>query len=114
MPIRLLTIFRSVEWPEKRGAHVATCVNGSLLVIIGGMTNFAKMTSDGWIYDFTTMLWMKVLVDEMFVVFYDYVKGAPPPPTHFLGWLLGIISRKPSQIHERNQQLSKDQHYSSP
>ena len=75
MPIRLLAIFRSVEWPEKRGAHVATCVNGSLLVIIGGMTNFATMTSDGWIYDFTTMLWMKVLVAEiMFVVFYDYVK----------------------------------------
>ena len=36
------------------------------------------------------------------------------PPTHFGGWLLGIISRKPSQILERNQQLSKDQHYSSP
>ena len=35
-------------------------------------------------------------------------------PHTFWGWLLGIISRKPSQILERNQQLSKDQHYSSP
>ena len=34
----------------------------------------------------------------------------------FWEWLLGIVSRKPSQIHvlERNQQLSKDQLYSSP
>ena len=35
-------------------------------------------------------------------------------PCTFWWWLLGTISRKPSQILERSQQLSKDQHYSSP
>ena len=73
----LTTIFSSVEWPKQRGGHAATCVSGPLLVIIGGMMNMKTMTSDCWIYDFTTMLWKKVLVSEiMFVVLYDYTLKA--------------------------------------
>ena len=50
-----------MEWPKRRGGHVATCVSGPLLVIMGGMMNMKTMTSDCWIYDFTAMLWKKVL-----------------------------------------------------
>ena len=61
-----------MEWPKRRGGHAATCVSGPLLVIMGGAMSRETMTSDCWIYDFTTMLWKKVLVSEiMFVVFYD-------------------------------------------
>ena len=48
---------RSLEWPEERYGHAATCVSGPLLVIMGG-----EDTSDCWIYDLTTMLWKKVHV----------------------------------------------------
>ena len=58
-----------MEWPEKRGVHAATCVSGPLLVIMGGLAYVEMVTSDCWIYDFTTMLWKKVLVIEKFVVF---------------------------------------------
>ena len=59
-----------MEWPERRGGHAATCVSGPLLVIMGGAMSRETITSDCWIYDFTTMLWKKVLVSEiiMFVV----------------------------------------------
>ena len=62
-----------MEWPESRYGHVATCVSGPLLVIMGGTVNWKTMASDCWIYDFTTLLWKKILVSEivMFVVFYD-------------------------------------------
>ena len=55
------TVSRSMQWPERRCAHAATCVSGPLLVILGGATNWETMTSDCWIYDFITMLWKKVL-----------------------------------------------------
>ena len=61
-----------MEWPERRAAHAATCVSGPLLVIMGGAMIRETMTSDCWIYDFTTMLWKKVLV-IVFVVFYDLI-----------------------------------------
>ena len=61
-----------MEWPERRAAHAATCVSGPLLVIMGGVMTREAMTSDCWIYDFTTMLWKTVLVIE-FVVFYDLI-----------------------------------------
>ena len=51
----LLTTVHSLEWPEKRYDHAATCVSGALLVIMGGVP-----TSDCWIYDFTAILWKKV------------------------------------------------------
>ena len=51
----LSATIRSVEWPERRYGHAATCVSGPLLVIMGG-----EDTSDCWIYDLTTMLWKKV------------------------------------------------------
>ena len=58
-----------MEWPERRGTHAATCVSGPLLVIMGGMINAKTMTSDCWIYDFTTMLWKKVLVSEICLLY---------------------------------------------
>ena len=65
-----------MEWPERRGGHAATCVSGPLLVIMGGMMDMKTMTNDCWIYDFTTMLWKKVLVSENNVCcVYEYVKS---------------------------------------
>ena len=61
-----------MEWPDRRYSHAATCVSGPLLVIMGGAMSRETMTSDCWIYDFTTMLWKKVLVVE-FVAFYDLI-----------------------------------------
>ena len=66
-------VSRSMEWPERRYSHAATCVSGPLLVIMGGAMSRETTISDCWIYDFTTMLWKKVLVIEKFVVFYVYV-----------------------------------------
>ena len=54
--------FLSVEWPEERYSHAATCVSGPLLVIMGGVDSQVQMTSDCWIYDLATMLWKKVHV----------------------------------------------------
>ena len=52
----------SLEWPEERYNHAATCVSGPLLVIMGGFGSWMQITSDCWIYDFTAMLWKKVHV----------------------------------------------------
>ena len=61
-PTSLAASVRSLEWPEKRYSHAATCVSGPLLVIIGGMDNKIGTISDCWVYDFTAMLWKKVHV----------------------------------------------------
>ena len=62
-----------MEWPESRYGHAATCVSGPLLVIMGGAIS-TIMTSDCWIYDFTTMLWKKVLLNEISLLyFYDLI-----------------------------------------
>ena len=67
-PTVLTAIISSVGWPDRRYGHAATCVSGPLL--IGGTMNTETTSSDCWIYDFTTMLWKKVLVSEI-VLFYD-------------------------------------------
>ena len=60
-PSRLFSLFRSVEWPESRCNHAATCVNGSLLVIVGGHDPLTLTTfSDCWIVDLTTKQLKKV------------------------------------------------------
>ena len=59
-PISLAASVRSLEWPEERYGHAATCVSGPLLVIMGGVDNRIETISDCWIYDFTAMLWKKV------------------------------------------------------
>ena len=61
-PTSLSASIRSLEWPEKRYSHAATCVSGPLLVIMGGVDNEIVMISDCWIYDLTAMLWKKVHV----------------------------------------------------
>ena len=58
-----------MEWPEKRGGHAATCVSGPILVIMGGVVD-SETISDCWIYDFTTMLWKKVLVSETCLLYF--------------------------------------------
>ena len=64
------SVSRSMEWPERRGGHAATCVSGPLLVIMGGGMSKETMTSDCWIYDFTTMLWKKVLASEICFLYF--------------------------------------------
>ena len=57
----VISLFRSVEWPEKKYNHAATCVSGPLLVIVGGGSGQSTI-SDCWIYDLTTKQWKKVCV----------------------------------------------------
>ena len=52
-------INRSVEWPERRFFHATTCVSGSLLVIVGGLSG-QNTISDSRICDLTTKQWKKV------------------------------------------------------
>ena len=72
-PTGLTTIFSLLKWPERRGAHAAICSSGPMLVIIGGAMSRETLTSNCWIYNFTTMLWKKVLLINivLFIVFYD-------------------------------------------
>ena len=51
-------IDQSVEWPEARYGHAATCISDSLLVVVGGLR--CRMSCNSWICDLTTMLWKKV------------------------------------------------------
>ena len=59
-PTGLSATICSLEWPEGRYSHAATCVSGPLLVIMGGV--MFTIASSCWIYDFTAMLWKKVHV----------------------------------------------------
>ena len=61
-PTGLAAIVHSLERPEERSGHAATCVSGPLLVIMGGVDSEIKMISNCWIYDLTAMLWKKVHV----------------------------------------------------
>ena len=70
-PTRLSANVLSLEWPEERYSHAATCVSGPLLVIMGGFGS--QITSDCWIYDFTAMLWKKVHVHVLMYFRSNYV-----------------------------------------
>ena len=69
-PTELSLMFSLVKWPAARVGHAAACVSGPLLVIMGGMMNWTTVISDCWIYDFTTMLWKKVLVSEICLLYF--------------------------------------------
>ena len=49
---------RSVQWPEGRVGHAATCVSGSVLLIVGGWDR--NICDECWISDTTTTIWKKV------------------------------------------------------
>ena len=54
-------ISQSVHWPEGRSAHVASHINDSVFVMIGGRGDIGPTLSDVWLCDTNTNKWKKVL-----------------------------------------------------
>ena len=52
-------VSQSVQWPERRFAHAASHITGTVFVMIGGVVGDRSTLSDVWLCD--TNQWNKVL-----------------------------------------------------
>ena len=56
-PFRTL---RPVQWPERRYAHAASQLAGSVFVMIAGVDDQSSQLCDMWLCDSTNKIWKKV------------------------------------------------------
>ena len=58
-------VARSVQWPERRRYHAATCVNDSVLVMVGGQDEVYNTLTECWTCDTAAILWKEVYISVL-------------------------------------------------